>query len=89
MRWVKLLMGMWLVVGTIAAADAQEERRQLYVAVPGIRNLLEYGGHGVLVFDIDHGHKFVKRIPTAGLDGDGKPINVKGVCASEIGRAHV
>jgi len=58
------------------------ERKLLYVAVPGIRNYLEYGGHGVLVFDIDHGHKFVKRIPARGLDENGQPLNVKGVCAS-------
>ena len=58
------------------------ERKLLYVAAPGIRNYLEYGGHGVLVFDIDHGHKFVKRIPSAGLDENGKPLNVKGVCAN-------
>ena len=31
---------------------------------PGIRNYVEYGGVGVLVYDIDHGHRFVKRIPT-------------------------
>jgi hypothetical protein len=54
----------------------------LYVAVPGVRDYLEYGGHGLLVFDIDAGHRFVKRIPTAGLDPVGKPLNVKGVCAS-------
>jgi DNA-binding beta-propeller fold protein YncE len=34
------------------------------------------------VFDIEAGHKFVKRIPSAGLDEQGKPLNVKGVCAS-------
>jgi DNA-binding beta-propeller fold protein YncE len=62
-------------------ARAQEQRR-LYVAVPGIRNYLEYGGHGLLVFDIDHGHKFLKRIATAGFGPDGKPDNVKGICAS-------
>ena len=39
-------------------------------------------GTALLVFDIDHGHRFVKRIPTAGLDAKGKPINVKGICAS-------
>jgi hypothetical protein len=54
-------------------------RRLLYVAVPGIRDYLEYGGHGVLVFDINDGHKFVKRIPSAGLDEQGKPLNVKGI----------
>ncbi len=70
----------------IHAADNPKtaERRLLYVATPGIRNYLEYGGHGVLVFDIDHGHRFVKRIPIAGLDTLGKPLNVKGVCASAL-----
>ena len=66
---------------TAASADASE-RRLLYVAVPGIRNYLEYGGHGLIVFDIDNEHKFVKRIPTAGLNDSGKPLNVKGVCTS-------
>ena len=57
-------------------------RRLLYVAAPGVRNYLEYGGHGLLVFDIDKNHAFVRRIPTKGLGADGKPLNVKGVCAS-------
>jgi hypothetical protein len=55
--------------------------RYLFAAVPGIRNYLEFGGHGVLVFDIDHGHRLVKRIASAGLDAQGKPLNVKGICA--------
>jgi hypothetical protein len=63
-----------------SAADARVSRR-LYVAVPGIRNYLEYGGHGLLVFDIDRDHRFIKRIPTAGLDSKGAPLNVKGICA--------
>src|SRR5258707_11582638 len=58
------------------------ERKLLYVATPGIRDYLEYGGHGILVFDIDQGHKFVKRIPSAGLDEKGRPLNVKGICAN-------
>ncbi len=60
----------------------KSERHFLYVAVPGIRDDLRFGGHGVLVFDIDDGHKFVRRIKSAGVDEHGKPINVKGVCAS-------
>src|SRR6266404_5060863 len=47
------------------------ERKLLYVATPGIRDYLEYGGHGVLVFDIGAGHRFVKRIASAGLDEKG------------------
>ena len=57
-------------------------KRYLYVAVPGIRNYLEYGGHGILVYDINDGYKLVKRIPTRGLKADGTPSNVKGVAAS-------
>jgi hypothetical protein len=71
-----------LVLGLPSAASAREQRL-LYVAVPGIRDYLEYGGHGILVFDIDHGHKFVKRIPSSGLDEKGHPLNVKGICANE------
>ena len=48
----------------------------------GVSFYLEYGGHGLLVFDIDHGHRFVKRIPAAGLDEKGQPLNVKGICAN-------
>ena len=74
----------------LAVSCPAEERRFLYVATPGIRDYLEYGGHGLLVFDISNGHKFVKRIPTGGVDADGKPINVKGICASvETGRIHI
>lgn len=56
--------------------------RYLYVAVPGIRNYLGYGGHGILVFDIDNDHKFVKRIKTQGSLPNGIPSNVKGVAVS-------
>ena len=81
------------VAGPQPAAAEQppaESRRLLYVAVPGVRNYLEYGGHGLLVFDVDNDHRFVKRIPTAGLDESGKPLNVKGICASaETGRLYI
>lgn len=63
-------------------AQTNEKTNLLYVATPGVRNYLEYGGHGLLVFDIDREHKFVKRIPLGGLDEQGKPMNVKGVCAN-------
>ena len=56
--------------------------KYLYVAVPGIRNYLDYGGHGIVIYDIENNYKFVKRIPTQGLGPDGKPSNVKGICVS-------
>ncbi|HVY71324.1 MAG TPA: YncE family protein [Verrucomicrobiae bacterium] len=68
--------------GHCPARAAEPSRRFLYVAAPGVRDYLEYGGHGVLVFDIDHDHKFVKRIAARGVDEKGKPLNVKGICAS-------
>jgi len=78
----------WAAAG--ASGSSAAERRLLYVAAPGIRNYLEYGGHGLLVFDIDRGHKFDKRIPTGGVDDEGKPINVKGICASaKTQRIHI
>lgn len=60
-----------------------KEQHLLYVAVPGIRDDLKYGGHGILVFDIDQHHQFVRRISSAGTNAAGKPLNVKGICASQ------
>lgn len=73
---------MLLAVNFGCSTTEAAEKHLLYVATPGVRNYLEYGGHGVLVFDMDHGHRFVKRIPLAGLDEKGAPLNVKGVCAN-------
>jgi len=64
------------------AAEEPRERHLLYVATPGIRNELKYGGHGVLVFDIEAGHQFVRRVPSAGFAENGQPDNLKGICAS-------
>src|SRR5882672_5252117 len=77
-----------LVVGALAllpalssAGDAKKlHGRYLYVVVPGIRSYLEFGGAGILVYDIDNDHKFVKRIATA-ASMQKKPENIKGVCA--------
>lgn len=79
---IALLMTILFAMAPAVADDATGLQRRLYVAAPGIRDYLEYGGHGVLVFDVDAGHRFLKRIPTAGLDPAGKPLNVKGVVAS-------
>jgi DNA-binding beta-propeller fold protein YncE len=91
--FLRVAVGASVIGPTLTSALAAEkkkksggERRLLYVAVPGIRNYLEFGGHGVIVFDIDNGHKFVRRIPAAGLNAQGKPENVKGTCASPATR---
>ncbi|MCA9148140.1 MAG: hypothetical protein KDA92_02510 [Planctomycetales bacterium] len=69
---------------SVGHADENELHRYLYVATPGIRDYLEFGGHGVIVFDIDDGHRFVRRIPFDGRRQDGRPLNVKGVCANAM-----
>jgi len=65
-----------------SAAVAHAERRFLYITEPGIRNYVSYGGVGVLVYDIDKGYEFVKRIPTWPVVAGQDPDNVKGVAAS-------
>jgi hypothetical protein len=82
MKTIALAILLFSVTFPSAASEPNTDKRYLYVAVPGIRNYLEFGGHGLLVFDINENHKFVKRIPTAGVDDSGKPLNVKGICAS-------
>ena len=66
----------------VSFSSPEKVNRYLYVAVPGIRNYLEYGGHGILVYDISDNYRLVKRIPTGGLKDDGTPSNVKGVAVS-------
>lgn len=67
-----------------ASADAGEKsvrHHYLYVAAPGIRNYLELGGAGLLVFDVRRDHGFVRRIDTPASE-QAKPENIKGICAS-------
>ena len=78
---IHFTLAVCLLVPVSAVAEPLPDGRYLYVATPGIRNLLEFGGAGVLVFDIDHDHKFVKRITTP-HSGEKMPDNMKGVCAS-------
>jgi hypothetical protein len=71
-------------------AKASAERHLLYVAEPGIRNYIQYGGVGVLVYDIGSNYKFVKRIPTWSVAAGQDPENVKGIAASaKTGRLYV
>jgi DNA-binding beta-propeller fold protein YncE len=85
-----------LILLSSASAESQnpqlDRQRLIYVASPGVRNYVDWGGHGVLVFDIDNRHRFVKRIPLEGYgtDDQGNALNVKGVCANAAaGRLYV
>ena len=67
----------WTVLGY-----AQQPRRFLYAAVPGVGNATNHGGVGILVFDIDKAYAFVKRIPTWTTE-EGKPAEgVRGIAAN-------
>jgi hypothetical protein len=59
-------------------------KHYLYVASPGIRNYVEFGGVGILVFDIDAGYKFIKRIQTWDVPAGKEAENVKGVVANAL-----
>ncbi len=84
-----LVRGFWQGALALAAAvagragvAAQQKQRFLYAALPGVGggNNLKFGGAGILVFDIDHGHKFVKRIPLQGAaPADGRQESIKGI----------
>ena len=85
MKTLKILAFVVLILTSLAGTnkkDAPKNPKYLYVATPGIRDYLGYGGHGILVFDINNGHKFVKRIKTSGYHPDKTPSNVKGIAVS-------
>jgi DNA-binding beta-propeller fold protein YncE len=79
-----------LITFAPATSSSSGERHFLYVAEPGIRNYVEYGGVGVIVYDMDKGHTFVRRIPTFAEIPGQAPENVKGVVANaNTGRLYV
>jgi DNA-binding beta-propeller fold protein YncE len=93
LRWSVLVLAL-VALGAARpsppVAAAARERHLLYVAVPGVRNYVESGGVGVLVFDMDQSHRFVKRIPTIDTPSGQEPEAVKGVAASaKTGRLYV
>lgn len=75
--WVLLLL---LAVTHLAA---QQERRYRYVAVPGSDiETADHGAPDILVFDIDAGHKFVRRIsPWLAAKGSRPDERVRGIAA--------
>jgi DNA-binding beta-propeller fold protein YncE len=88
-----LSWSIWLVAVTTSflAADANAKvHHMLYAAVPGVRNYLQYGGSGIVVFDMDNGYKFVKRIPTWPIEPGKQAENIKGITAdAKTGRLYI
>ena len=65
---LSLFAAILVLAALLPRAQAQPRQRLLYAALPGVGggNNIKYGGAGILVFDIDHEHKFVRRIPFQG-----------------------
>ena len=57
---------------------ASAEKHYLYLSTPDGAQSEGRSGNGILIFDIDHGHKFVKRIPTGGIGDEGPAPDVDG-----------
>jgi hypothetical protein len=79
---VLCLLLLFCAPAVVQPTTAVAGKHLLYVASPGIRNYVEFGGVGIMVFDIDAGYKFVKRIPTWDVPAGKEPENVKGVVAN-------
>ena len=78
------------LAGPLAAISGRSDQHLLYVATPGIRNYIEYGGIGLVVYDMDNGHRFVRRTPTFDVAPGLDPENVKGIAANaRTGRVYI
>ena len=81
MKLLFTLIAIFLSLATLASGQSPA-KRYLYMSTPDAAQKDYRSGQGILIFDIDQGHKFVRRIPAAGLAENGKPSNVKGIAAS-------
>jgi DNA-binding beta-propeller fold protein YncE len=79
---VKHLIALLVLMAGGWQAALAKENHFVYAASPGIRNYVDYGGIGIVVFDIDKGYKFVRRIPTWEYPAGKEPENVKGIAAN-------
>src|SRR4051812_48353748 len=87
---VLILLGFPVTPAAATPVAGQHDHHLLYVAEPGIRNYVQHGGIGVLVFDVVNGHKFVRRMPTWPSSPGKEPEAIKGICAcAKTGRLYV
>lgn len=79
-----------VVSGLMPVQGAQaQSQRLLYAGVPGVGSIQDLGGAGILVFDIDRGHAFVRRISLDAATG-GEIEPVRGIAAhAGTGRLYV
>jgi len=70
--------------------NAQQEQRYLYVALPGSDDADPDRSVRILVFDITHAHRFVRRIPLWPAEGGEDSETVRGTAASpRTGRLYI
>jgi len=72
MRMPVSIASIFLTLAALAAGQTGT-KRYLYVSTPDAAQKDYRSGQGILVFDIEDRHKFVKRFPSAGLDEKGRP----------------
>jgi len=77
---IRLFLACAFLVPLTLGGRAQQDHRFLYVAVPGIEDDTSHRGISIFVFDIDHEHKFVKRIPVWAAGDEAE--TVRGIAAS-------
>ncbi len=74
-------LAIFSIIASALGTEPNAPKRWLYVVEPGIRDYLQFGGAGILLFDIDRDHQFVRRIETTASQVE-KPRNIKGVCVA-------
>src|SRR5207248_5188879 len=76
-----VMLALLAISGQPGFTAAGKETRLLYVASPGIRNYVEYGGVGVLVYDIDAGPRWIQPTPTPEIQNGAILEKDQGLCA--------
>ena len=62
MRRIQFILAFSLILPTLAAADSHDVQRLLYMSMPDGAQKEGRSKAGILIFDIDNDHKFVRRI---------------------------
>ena len=81
---IHILCAIVLIAAASPVWTQQQAVDLLYAGVPNnaFANWENYGGVGVLVFDVKNGHRFVKRIPTWKYAAGQQPEAIRGISAS-------